>query len=312
MRGASGPIMTKPWKAEHEVSAAQTRHLIESQFPDLAPARIQPLGVGFDNTAYLVNEQFVFRFPRRQLGADCMEVELAVLPHLVTDLSLPIPDPIFVGQPTDSYPWAFAGYPRLAGRTACAAKLDDGQRTNLGQPLARFLASLHRFSTAQGYAWGAPADTLGRLDAKKRVPMARLYLERLYQLGLLPDIQDLMVVVDDFSEEAKSSSRMTLLHGDLYARHLLVDDSGSLCGVIDWGDIHVGSIAVDLAIAHSFLPPAAHDRFREAYGPISEQDWRKARFRAIYHSAVVAAYGHDVGDEDLVCEGLTSLQYIVS
>ena len=36
------------------------------------------------------------------------------------------------------------------------------------------------------------------------------------------------------------------VHGDLYSRHLLVDDAGRPCGVIDWGDCHVGDPAVDL------------------------------------------------------------------
>ncbi len=40
-----------------------------------------------------------------------------------------------------------------------------------------------------------------------------------------------------------------LMHGDLYARHLLLDESFQLSRVIDWGDLHAGDGAVDLAVA---------------------------------------------------------------
>ncbi len=65
-------------------------------------------------------------------------------------------------------------------------------------------------------------------------------------------------------------------------------------------------------VAHLFLPPAAHAAFRAAYGPISEVDWRMARFRAVYFASVVLAYSHEVGDENLLRENLTALRYIAS
>ena len=316
--------MTQPWMAEREVSVLLACALIEEQFPELAPARVEAFGVGWDNVAYRVNEAFVFRFPRRQLGAACMEAEIAVLPHVAESLPLPVTNPAFVGRATVDYPWSFAGYRMLAGRTACAAALDDAQRTRLAEPLAHFLACLHAFTAPQIDAWNARPDTLGRLDAHKRVPMARQALERVRQRGLLPDLQPLHAIVDDIArrhgvdqpasgEEASIETEpVVLVHGDLYARHLLVDEDGALGGVIDWGDIHAGRAATDLMIAHSFLPPAAHTVFRTAYGPISEATWRMARFRAVYHTAALATYAHDTEDEALLRESHTAFRYIIS
>ena len=79
-------------QAEVDFSAARARRLIAASFPRLADARIEPLGQGWDNWVYLVAGEFVFRFPRRQLGADCLEAELRVLPNL-TGLPLPISVP---------------------------------------------------------------------------------------------------------------------------------------------------------------------------------------------------------------------------
>ena len=95
--------MTQPWIPEVDVSASLARSLIEGQCPELAPARVEPFGVGWDNTAYLVNEQFVFRFPHRRVAAGFIENEIAVLPHIAPVLPLPVPDPIFAGRPTSTF-----------------------------------------------------------------------------------------------------------------------------------------------------------------------------------------------------------------
>ena len=75
-----------------------------------------------------------------------------------------------------------------------------------------------------------------------------------------------------------------LVHGDFDGRHLLVDDRGLVTGVIDWGDVHLGNPAVDLAIAHTFLPAREREAFRTVYGSVSDACWRAARFRAVHNT----------------------------
>ncbi len=316
--------MNRPWSAEQVVSESLARVLIEGQFPALAPVHVEPLEFGWDNTAYRVNGRFVFRFPRRQVAVDLLTVEQNVLPAIAPRLPLPVPVPTMAGQPDDHFPWLFAGYRMLPGRTACVAALSPSQRMKAAEPIARFLAALHAIPTepsrcpsgsgsvaAEAACLGAGPDTIGRLDLSKRVPKTRENLERVVQLGLIDDSAPWVSMLDelDLARRAKST---TLVHGDLYARHMLVDDDGRPCGVIDWGDVHIGDPAIDLSIAHGLLPPEAHAAFRRAYGPIDDETWRVARFRALYHASVTIPYGHDIGDEDLVREGLTVLCHLAT
>src|SRR6516164_1241820 len=105
--------MTQPWSAEFVVSADLARSLIEAQFPHLAPARVEALGVGWDNSAFRVNDAYVFRFPRRQIAVPLLGVEAGLLPALAPRLPLPVPAPTFLGRPTEAYPWPFAGHPMI-------------------------------------------------------------------------------------------------------------------------------------------------------------------------------------------------------
>jgi aminoglycoside phosphotransferase (APT) family kinase protein len=301
-----------PWTAEWIVDAETARRVLEAQFPSLAPVTLAPFGVGWDNTAYLVNRSIVVRFPRRAIALPLLETEAKLLPRLGPRLPLPIPTPSLWGRASDELPGPFLGYPMLPGRTACRAALDDGARVRLAAALGGFLRALHAIPVNEAIAWGAGPDTIGRADVALRAPRARAALARLSDAELPAARHQIAAVIDE-AAAAPVAARRALLHGDLYARHLLVDGDARLCGVIDWGDVHVGHPGVDLAIACGFLPPAARDAFVEGYGEHPTADtWRLARLRAVYHGFAVLDYGRASGDSDLAREGAVAVRNAIA
>ena len=273
------------WTAEREISSEAAAGFIATQFPALAPVTAELMGAGWDNSAFLVSGQYVFRFPRRQIAVPLLEIEAAVLPEIATKLPLPIPAPQFVGMADG---WPFAGYPLLLGQTLCTMRLTDKERRALALPLAAFLRTLHALPVPEA----TPPDTIRRLDLESRLPQGR---ERLAKVGCDPELltQDL---------KGWTPRTDTLVHGDLYVRHLLVGADRKLSGVIDWGDLHRGDPAIDLSIAFIVLPEDMHAAFRATYGPISDDTWTVARLRALWHTATVRLYAQEIGDTDLLHE----------
>lgn len=327
--------MTSPWNAEQAVSAELACELIEGQFAALAPVSARLLGVGWDNTAFVVERaegggeanaaagpphprplsregrgeqecSFVFRFPRREIAVELLKAECRVLPAIAPRLPLNVPVPTFVGQPSERFGWPFAGYAMLPGRVACGAELNQEERCRLAAPLGEFLRALHSLPIAAAAEWGAAPDAWGRLDVGRRAGVVRQRLDEIAGYGLIGDLQPWLAIMDR-AASARAPAVSALVHGDLYARHLLVDDERNLCGVIDWGDVHLGDPAVDLAVACSFLPPAARAAFTSAYGPVDESTWHLARYKALLTAVMLVVYGRDVKDEDLLREGLTTL-----
>lgn len=300
------------WIPERVVSPELARSLIEAEFPEFRPAGVELLGQGFDNTAYRVNGAWVFRFPRRQFAVPFMEREPRLLPTLSPLLPLQIPVPEKVGRGNEMYPWPFAGYRELPGQTACRAALTDEDRAAAAKPLGEFLAALHAFPIEEAVRLGAPGDEIGRMDVAMRTQRARTALGELAAEGLVGDAlrRGLDTVIDDVPASLEGRP-LALQHGDLYSLHILVDERRRPSGIIDWGDIHVGDRAVDLAVAPIFLPPDAHAAFFEAYGPVDPDTLRLARFRAVYHSALAACFAHAVGDRDLERESLLALNRAV-
>jgi len=294
-----------PWTPDIVVGPELALELVRSQFPALAATEARPLGVGWDNTAHLVGD-VVFRFPRRRSTVPLLEREARLLPLLARMLPLPVPLPRWLGSPTPAYPWPFAGYRRLAGTPASDVALKEAQLADAAASLGRFLAALHALPAAE---LDLPGDEIGRLDIAGRLPLARARLAALVAAGL---IEDAAPWLGPLSMPAPALSATTVpVHGDLYARHLLADARGRLCGIIDWGDLHRSDPAVDLSVLWSFLPASARPPFLRAYGAVDEGTLLLARQRATFHSVAVAHYASEAGDAPLLVASLAALRHVL-
>jgi aminoglycoside phosphotransferase (APT) family kinase protein len=270
--------VSEQWRAEIDVDEPLARGLIESQWPQLRGESMRRFGEGWDNSAYLIGERIVFRFPRRTIAVPLIAHEIELLPTLAPELPIAIPNPTYAGVASASYPWPFAGYALLPGETACSRELSDRDRLQLASDLGKFLRALHGIDVAA--LTGLRRDTFGKMR---------------------PELLGIDEPALPFEER--------VVHGDLYARHLLLDEKNRLCGVIDWGDLHRGPTAVDLSVIHMMIPPIHHDAFFASYGPVDERTWRFARYRARHHARNVLRYAESVGDASLRNAAETALSF---
>ena len=301
--------MSAPWTATIAIDAALATRLIHQQFPRLAGAPVEPFGEGWDNCAFRVRD-LVFRFPRRESGLVCMQAELGVLPHLAGRLPLPIPNPTHVGQPTVDYPHPFAGYRHLDGQTADQAALSDAARAANAPALGHVLKTLHAISPPSGCPIAGPS----RSSVEGAADRAQACIAQMpADIGARTQamIDGVLARVPENSSQVAAAKR-SLVHGDLYARHLLIDDADRLCGVIDWGDVSQGDPAIDLAIAWLWLPPSSHAAFRSAYGEIDAATWARAAWRAAWDVAVTLQYGLATHDRTMLAEGRRAIGFIES
>ncbi len=299
--------MAEQWDPDVELSRHEARHLIETQHPELAPAELAVIGRGWDNDAYLVNGEWVFRFPRREIAAPLIEIERAVLPHIAGLLPLAVPDPAFAGVPAEGYPYVFSGHRLIPGTVACEADPDDRGRHSSAAVLGSFLGSLHATHLGDT-ATQVPPDVIGRSDLERRTAAINDRLDRLVALGVDVDHAPVRTLVDRLAVTAPWPHAPRLVHGDLYSCHLLVDDHGVVSGVIDWGDVHWGDPALDLSIAYSYLLPSSRESLFAAYGDVTAADRDRARSRALHYGALLWLYGLDVESGSIVAAGRQALE----
>ncbi|UOY91325.1 phosphotransferase [Ectobacillus sp. JY-23] len=280
------------WNPEYIVTQELAKRLIEEQFQELIPVKLSLLGEGFDNTVYLVNNMYVFRFPRRGIAIPLLQTEGEVLPFLAEQLPLAVPEPVYYGTETEQYPYPFLGYKLVKGHAIM--QLSSKQRKKMVEPLALFLRTLHDVPVPDGVTF----DERDRLHIEKRRPMLQDYIERIASLNLY-DVTFLREYAINIPH-CEHIARETLVHGDLHIRNMIVDTEGNLSGVIDWGDMHQGDRSVDLAAIYTLFEPEDRRVFFDIYGTVQYHERELARFRAIFTNAVLLLYGYDKSDEALV------------
>lgn len=300
--------------AEEEVDAARAARVLTG-YPDLAGEDLRLLGVGWDNTVWLVDGRWTLRLPRRAAAVPLQERELAVLRTLAGRLPLPVPEPMYVAGPSDVFPWPSWVGPVVPGVELAHAGLVDADRDALGDRVGGFLAALHELHAPDGL----PHDPNRRADMAVRVPWAQGTVARAVELGLLADVPDGFAALAGEALDLAPSAERVLCHGDLHLRHVLVAPAGDASrtsgtasgwgasGVIDWGDACVADPALDLSFAFAALVGSARERCLAAYlsgrrRPVRALDRAtevRARLVAVGLCAMLATTAHEGGDAAL-------------
>jgi aminoglycoside phosphotransferase (APT) family kinase protein len=286
------------WEAEIVVDEPLARRLLE-QFSELAVEALRPLGYGWDYTIWVADETYAFRFPRREIVVPGTEREIAVLPKLAPHLPVAVPEPVFVGRPTDEYPWPFFGSLLLPGTEPAAVALGADERLMVALELAAFLRSLHAVELDEPL----PEDVNGRADMSRRVRLAR---ETLAEIEALWQAPPSVAAILAEGEQLPPAELGAVVHGDLHVRQVLVEGR-RLTGVVDWVDVCRSDPAIDLSLLWSFLDPAQRPAFLEAYGAVTDEQLLRARVLALNLCAALAAQAHAQGLAAVEREALAGL-----
>jgi aminoglycoside phosphotransferase (APT) family kinase protein len=285
------------WRAEIAVDEALARELIGGQF-ELPLASVELVSAGWDYTVFRVDEQWAFRFPRREIVLEPMQREVYALRRLAGRLPFAAPEPELLGRPLAGYPWPFYGARWLPG--AEAGESSDAERLALAPQLGRALRTLHELDLPLEL----PADANRRADMSVRVPFTREHLDGVWTSPAAEEVLHR-------AERLPPTELAVICHGDLHFRQVLVEGT-QLVGFVDWVDVCRSDPGIDLQLAYAFLPPRARQAFFAEYGAISPESELRARVVGLSLGASLARYGRDEGFPLIEREALASLERAVS
>lgn len=267
--------------ADIEIDEALVRALLRGQHPDLAELRLQTIESGWDNAMFRLGDALVVRLPRRVAATHLIDHEQRWLPQLAPLLPIPVPAPVRVGQPAENYPWRWSIIPWLSGRNAdlCEPRADQAER------LAAFLCALHRPAPAD-----APFNPYRGVPLRERADQIVERIRRLERESTL--LNDDVVRIYQAALDAPVDVEPTWLHGDLHGGNLLVDDDGTISGVIDWGDMTRGDRATDLAtIWMNLSDRKARENAMRACNDVSDATWVRAKGWAVFFGVTLGTSG---------------------
>ncbi|WP_067467687.1 phosphotransferase [Actinomadura macra] len=301
------PDGTPEWAPEREITPETVARLLDEAFPDLRGAPVERLAAGWDNTVFLVDGAWAFRFPRREIAVPGVEREIAALPVLAPRLPLPVPVPHYVGRPSAVFPWPFWGGRMIAGRELAEVRPPDARRVRVAAETGAFLRALHDPALAEEAGPHLPNDPLGRADVAKRASMALERLRNLAAQGLWRTDAAVTGLLAEAGRGDAAGGVPVVCHGDLHVRHLLLRPDGRAAGVIDWGDVCLADPGVDLSLAYAGFTGDARAVFLAEYGPVPARSERVARTLAVFLSATLAEYAAATGRDGLLTEALAGI-----
>jgi aminoglycoside 2''-phosphotransferase len=222
------------------------------QLTPLRADEVVELGRGTESVAYLVDGEWVARFPAVPAAQATLRRELALLPALRP--ALPLATPVFEHVGRNGTELVFVAYRSISGVPLTADTLDalgrDEQEAALAS-LAEFLRALHAF----------PVE-LARPAGVREERDKGAYNRR--QRSLHRDVSDLLSPAEierldeTFTryERDHPPDRLTpvLLHADIKPDHVIYDPvAHRVSGVLDWGDVCLGDPDFDLAVISMFF-----------------------------------------------------------
>jgi aminoglycoside phosphotransferase (APT) family kinase protein len=199
------------------------RHRLIEDALGRSPRTILAIDHGYDFEVAIVDDEWVFRFPRRSGVEEALELEIVVLPALAPALPVDVPSFEYISRSP-----LFVSYRLIRGEPLVDEDA-DGVRA--------FLEALHALDASalpvERHDWvEAYRDQCAEFE-RLVFPLVEID-QRAHAKRLFGDVETLV----DFER--------ALIHADLGPEHLLVRN-GRLAGVIDWGDMRVGDRALDYA-----------------------------------------------------------------
>lgn len=287
--------------------AEDYRQIIVACFPELAIESCAIHSQGWDSVAVLVNDDLIFRFPKRRDVEPQYLFERQLLPALASALPLRVPDVAFFWPSGATYPGVFIGHHLIGGQQLAIEHLTAERAPGLARQLGQFLSALHRFPVELATQLGVPAGD--------RKAWQQRYLNQYQQIQsrVLPLLGQAARarIISNWQAFLHDDARFTttLIHHDLASEHILYDPArGTISGIIDWGDAAIGDPAIDFTGLLADYGEGFTEHVLAHYQGVIDRSFRdRMRFYRTVMPLNTVLFGLDTGQEELVREGLAAM-----
>jgi aminoglycoside 2''-phosphotransferase len=278
--------------------------VIRTRYPDFSVDSVLSNEQGQNNDILIVNDEYIFRFPRYLDGIKQLEIVVAVLSGIQGYITLLIPHITFhnlvleVGQ-------AFIGYRMIPGeplrRETFLEISDEKMLGGLARQLGSFLKELHTVPIPSAIKYPLPlSDTAAEwTEIYRRIrekcfpymrPSARAWAKAHFET---------------FLDDARNFQYQPVLkHGDFGTTNILFDRRRRVInGIVDFGGAGLGDPAYDFAgILSSYGEPFLR-RFAAVY-PEIETFWNRILFYRGTFALLEALFGLENDDREAFESGI--------
>lgn len=278
---------------------------IERTYPDFSVRSVEANPLGQNNDVLLVNNAFIFRFPKYAQGIDQLATEVAILKGIGKYVTLPIPQITFEQLAIPTVGQVFVGYHLLPGepllRETYVGVQDERILESLAHQLARFLRELHQVPVERAITHQlSVCDTYDEWSTifarirEKCFPFMRADAQQW-------TIRSFETFLGDSAHFARTP---VLKHGDFGTTNILFDRPRQvISGILDFGEAGLGDPAYDFAGLLSSYGEAFLQRCVTTY-PEIEAFWNRIIFYQSTFALLEALFGIENQDQEAFKSGI--------
>lgn len=225
------------------------KQYIKEALPDLSIHSYMQNEEGWDNITVIINDELLFRFPRKLEYANRIPLEkelCTILSHSLQEIEIPKYHLLYKND-CNTVPFC-SYYPLIHGEpltSELVAKLEKKELEVIITQLATFLATLHSIPLKRTETLGFPIEKtltywkelqtkLNQYFTNSLTSLQKSALNRLFE--------------NFFTCITKSTFQNAIIHADFTHHHILFNNlHKNISGVIDFGDAQIGDPAFDFA-----------------------------------------------------------------
>ena len=195
---------------------------------------VSKLGEGLEFKSFLVNNRWVFRFPKHITEWLDPDAERSFSQRL--NLPISVPQIEFIWEHPWGYPVTISGYEYLAGTALEQFRPEDLDQDCLATQLGTVLTEIHSMNGDDISNTHDQLETLRTCSEDLDEQLSS------FDAGEITTSQRLAIksYVDQYRFDLPLSETV-VIHGDLGADHILLNDHAQLSGIIDWSNHTKGS-----------------------------------------------------------------------
>ncbi|MGG5369334.1 phosphotransferase family protein [Enterococcus sp. AZ196] len=282
---------------------------IKQEYPGLIIEDLRYLGTGFDSEAFLLNDAYVFKFPRHIRAAKNLYKEALVLREIKDQVPLKVPEICYVGKSEQPNQLKFIAQEKIEGVPLDAeilATLTDDRKEEMAKELAAFFKALHRIE------WKTQVNNLEVNKNTKAAYEYEVIKEAAYPLLNESVKQEIDEVYDKLLKQEFHYNKC-LIHNDFGASNVYYDPvSDKICGLIDFGDIALYDRDMEfVCLMYDYEEGFDQEfvgRILDYYGMDSKDIENKLAFTEFYNQLENVYLGKEFGMTDLFEDSVAEIK----
>ena len=229
--------------------------------------RITQVTSGYDNDVYIVDDEFVFKFPREPKRYAQLLFEASLLRRLADGVTLSIPKVVHIDE--HGYYGIFEYVTGIELDPEDIRSLSDADTSNLAACLVDFMREINSSMSVEEFKNIAQIYPNQHDETK--------YFQSMFEQGESEDNPHLNLYSQWFAKYQQIQSKIIsmpkfIMHNDLHCNNLRFDKNHQLIGVFDFGEACLDNVCTELRYSYRYgekLLDAVIDEMSGAFGDIS-------------------------------------------